>query len=216
MAPYNHIYTTNYDLLLYWTVRQTEGVVDRSRVGDDGFRSRELDGEELECVYWDHLKPFAQSIFYLHGALHLYRGDDGLRKLTWIRTNRPLIDQIREQLASNYYPLYVSEGSSEEKLAKIHSSDYLGKGLRSLAGCGGGLTAYGLSFSNNDQHFIEAVVRSPVKRLAVALYGDPSSEANRATVEAVGAMPSLRAARSTRRSPELEVAFYDVSTVDIW
>ncbi|GAA1118352.1 DUF4917 family protein [Arthrobacter flavus] len=216
LQPYDHIFTTNYDLLLYWTLRQTENVVERTRIDDDGFRSRDADGVQLDCVYWDHLKPFDQSIHYLHGALHLYRGLDGLRKLTWVRTNRALIDQIREQLAANYFPLYVSEGSSDEKLVKIHTSDYLSKGLRSLASCGGGLTAYGLSFAENDAHFIDAVVRSPLKRLAVALYGDLNSPENKRTIEAVKTLPVLRESRSTRRRSALNVSFYDASSVSLW
>ncbi len=216
LNAYGAIYTTNYDLLLYWTLRQTPTTPEENRTDDDGFRSRDDHGIEHDCVYWDHLKPISQSIHYLHGALHLYRGSDGLRKLTWIRTERALIDQIREQLASNFFPLYVSEGTSAEKLSKIQSSDYLSKGLRSLASLGGGLTVYGLSFSENDQHFIDAIVRSNIKRMAVSVFGDPASADNIETIGRVSALPALREARSTRRTIPLEVTFYDASSVQIW
>jgi hypothetical protein len=213
---YASIYTTNYDLLLYWTLRQTLTKAGANRADDDGFRSKDDDGVEHDCVYWDHLKPFGQTIHYLHGALHLFRGSDGLRKLTWIRTDKALIDQIREQLSSNFFPLYVSEGTSAEKLAKIQSSDYLSKSLRSLAGIGGGLTIYGLSFSDNDQHFTDAIVKSNVKRIAVSIFGDPSSAANQETIARVSSLPSLRESRRSGRVPPLEVTFYDALSVNIW
>lgn len=218
LKPYGHIYTTNYDLLLYWTLRQAtthlQGI--HHRPDDDGFRSRDLDDEIKDYVVWDYLKPTGQTIYYLHGALHLYRRSDGLRKLTWRRTNRALIDQIRDQLDSDYYPLYVSEGTAAEKRKKIQSSDYLSRGVRSLASVGGSLMVYGLSFSENDEHFMEAIVRSNIKRLGVSIYGDPDSSQNRQTIDAVNHLKVERERWSPREDKQLEVAFYDASDVDIW
>ena len=145
---------------------------------DDGFRSPDY---EAEYVVWNYLNPHSQTIYYLHGALHLYRDVNTaeLQKLTWNRTGSPLIDQIREQLSKDRFPLIVTEGTSSEKLAKIQTSDYLAKGLRSLAAVGGGLLVYGLSFSDNDSHISRAIATSNIKRIAVSLYGEPSSQANK-------------------------------------
>lgn len=209
---HSRVFTANYDLLLYWTLMQEDGAHEFS-TSDDGFRSPDY---KAEYVVWNHLDPHQQTIYYLHGALHLYRDMETaeLQKLTWNRTGSPLIDQIRAQLSADRFPLIVTEGTSSEKLAKIQSSDYLARGLRSLAAVGGGLLAYGLSFSENDSHISRAIVASKIKRVAVSLYGDPSSEANVRIVESVNRLVADRQSRNPKRP--LEVSFYDAESVPLW
>lgn len=212
LDQFERIYTANYDLLLYWTLMQdfTECGLEARR-SDDGFRDP---GYAADHVVWDHLNPHAQSVFYLHGALHLYRSGGGLRKLTWCRTKEPLVDQIRAQLNVDSFPLYVAEGTSTEKLARIGTNDYLGHALRSLARIGGGMLSYGMSFSGNDTHIMDAIVESKISRLAVSIFGDVDSIQNTKTIEAVQAMQSHRA-RSTSK-PELSIKFFDATTVRLW
>jgi len=163
---------------------------------------------------WDYLNPHRQTVFYLHGALHLYRGEAELQKLTWIRTGDPLIDQIRAQLAANRFPLYVAEGTSHEKLTRIQTSDYLSRALRSLAAVGGGAMAYGMSFNPNDEHIMRSIVQSKIQRLAVSLYGDPLGPENQATMRAVDRLQSRRYGLNPRI--ELDVAFFDADTIQLW
>lgn len=180
---------------------------------DDGFRNADLDDP---FVVWDYLDPHAQTIFYLHGALHLYRDAESanLQKLTWIRTGEALIDQIRAQLAADRFPLIITEGSSAAKLVRIRTSDYLSKGLRSLAAIGGSLLVFGLSMAANDAHIMRAVARSKVKRVAVSVFGDPSSAANLETIEAANTLIGLR--QSVRASVPLDVEFFDAATLPLW
>lgn len=209
---HSHVYTANYDLLLYWTLMQGDGAHEFSP-NDDGFRSPDY---EAEYVVWNYLNPHSQTIYYLHGALHLYRDVNTaeLQKLTWNRTGSPLIDQIREQLSKDRFPLIVTEGTSSEKLAKIQTSDYLAKGLRSLAAVGGGLLVYGLSFSDNDSHISRAIATSNIKRIAVSLYGEPSNQANKKIVESVNRLVADR--QSINSKIPLEVSFYDAESIDLW
>lgn len=214
LDDFKNIYTANYDLLLYWALMQ--GVGDgaiRRRASDDGFRDPK-GGAACDYVLWDYLSPHNQNVYYIHGALHLYRASDGLRKLTWKRPQEPLIDQIRRQLRNDSYPLYVAEGSSAEKLHRIHSSDYLAKALRSLAGVGGGLLVYGLSFSENDQHIMDAIVRSKVKRMAVSIFGDIGSSPNQATRAAVHRLQERKKEENPKHP--VEVRFFDSASVKIW
>jgi hypothetical protein len=206
------IYTASYDLLLYWTLMQ-----DLSSWGmptprhDDGFRDP---GYPAEFVVWDHLSPHTGNVHYLHGALHLYRGEEGVKKLTWRRTDIALLDQIRDQLSSGSFPLYVAEGTSSEKLARIEKSNYLGRSLRSLAGISGGLLVYGMSFGANDAHIINAIARSSVSRIAVSLFGDTDSPSNTDTIGAVSELQAQRAAAATEKP--LDVRFFDAETVRLW
>lgn len=215
LAHFRRVYTANYDLLLYWSVMQDgAGEEFTLDLNDDGFRDGDHDAP---YVVWDYLDAHTQSIYYLHGALHVYRDIENaeLRKLTWVRTGEPLIDQIRGQLAANRFPLIVTEGTSKAKLSKIQSSDYLAHALRSLKQANGGVIAYGLSFSLNDEHIMKAIVQSTVKRLAVSLYGDPANRANVAIVNTVSALVERRRARPGSRT-DLDVEFFDAGSVELW
>src|SRR5690606_38501331 len=121
-------------------------------------------------------------------------------------------DQIRRQLDAGRYPLIVTEGTSKEKLAKIQTSDYLSRALRSLKATSGGAVAYGLSFSPNDEHIMKAIVESTITRLAVSIFGDPAGSANASTVAAVNALVARREGRARSRT-KLEIEFFDASTV---
>lgn len=211
---HGRVFTANYDLLLYWAVMQDAAPESQDfRPTDDGFRSPEHDAD---YVVWNHLNPQSQTIYYLHGALHVYRDAQSaeLQKLTWKRTGDALIDQIRLQLSANRFPLIVAEGTSTDKLGKIQTSDYLSRGLRSLAAVGGGTMSFGLSFSANDAHIVSAIVQSKVKRLAVSIYGDVGSAQNHATIQAVNRLVADRLSFNSRIP--LEVEFYDAITVPLW
>jgi len=158
--------------------------------------------------------PHKQNVYCLHGALHLFVDGDGLHKITWIRTAAALIDQVRAQLAKRAYPLYVAEGDSRGKLARINGSAYLSKGLRSLSAIGGGLVIYGHSLDPNDDHIFEAVIRSKVARLAVSIYGDPNSDTNKEIRRRAQNLITLRSNHNSSRP--LEVELFDSSSVQLW
>jgi hypothetical protein len=217
LCDFRSIYTTNYDLLLYWTL--IKGLdpdfvrrVGRSRTMDDGFRDP---GYAAEYVTWDYLHAArTQSVFYVHGALHLFRNEDELQKFTWSRTEIALLDQIREQLDAGYFPLYVSEGTSREKLTRIGTSDYLARGLRSLAGIANGLLVYGLAFSENDDHLIKAIAESKISRVGVSVYGALSDANNVNLARRVEELVGRRKAYNS--SLGLEVRLFDAGSVDLW
>ena len=205
------IYTVNYDLLTYWALMQeVAGLPDRST--DDGFR--DSGAADDDTVLWNVYDPFDQNVHYLHGALHLFVSDDGLRKITYSRTTMPLIEQIRAQLAVRRYPLYVVEGDSPAKLGRINRSAYLARSLRSLSSCGGTLLVYGHSLDPNDGHVFEAVARSKITRMAVSLYGDPSNTANQEIRGRVSTVSARRDALHSRRP--LDIDFYDAASVQLW
>jgi hypothetical protein len=73
------------------------------------------------------------------------------------------------------------------------------------------MVVYGHSFDPNDAHVFEAVVRSKVTRLAVSLYGDVNSPANRRVQQAA---IGLVARRGTQKP--LEVRFFPAGDVQLW
>jgi hypothetical protein len=139
LDAHKSIYSVSYDLLTYWTLMQD--VPDATSRRSDGFRDSGVAGDET--VLWDIYEPYGQSVHYLHGALHVFLGPDGLRKITYSRTGLPLIEQVREQLALRRYPLYVAEGESASKMTRINTSAYLARALRSLSSCQGSCSSTG-------------------------------------------------------------------------
>ena len=110
LKPFHNVFTTNYDLLLYW-VNMSAG--ERPPYGD-GFRG---EWEEPECetvVFTEHLRD-KSGIFFIHGALHLFVQSGEVRKHCLRRSGRKLTDSIRDGLTLGRYPLFVAEGKHGKK-----------------------------------------------------------------------------------------------------
>ena len=208
LAPFKNIYTLNYDLLLYWTKMHT--LSNEKQDSDDGFRKPE-DEAGAPYVVWESGNSHQQNTWFLHGALHLYDTGTELQKYTWINTGVALIDQIREALARGYFPLFVAEGSSAEKLERIRHSDYLAKGYRSFESISGALFVLGHSFAANDEHYLKRIERGKVRELYVGLHGDPGSISNRHIVSRASRMQTVR--RSKR---PLDVYYFDSGSAKVW
>lgn len=147
IANFSSIYTLNYDLLLYWTVMHTP--IGENPNSDDGFRKRR-DDFEADYVTWDPSQSHDQNMWYLHGALHVFDAGTEVQKYKWKNTGIRLIDQIRDALSRDYFPLFVAEGTSDEKFEHIRHSDYLAKAYRSFQEIGGALFIFGHSLAANE------------------------------------------------------------------
>lgn len=208
LSHFDSIYTLNYDLLLYWVQMHTE---EGARpTSDDGFRTPDDDFESAYVV-WEPHQSHGQNSWFLHGALHVFDSGSEIQKYTWINTGIRLIDQIRDALARDLFPLFVAEGSSEEKLARIKHSDYLAKAYRSFSEIGGALFVYGHSLAENDRHFLRRIEKGKLKHLYVGIYGGPDKDDNKEIMRRANALASNRAP-----SKPLKVSFYDADTATVW
>jgi hypothetical protein len=202
-----NIYTLNYDLLLYWTLMQSE--VQPDVESDDGFRNPEDRDEEF--VTWDVQNTNDQRIFYLHGALHIYDAGADLLKFTWSKTEIALVDQIKRSLGKREYPLIVTEGTSVQKKGRIQHSNFLGRAYRSFAAIQGSLFIYGHSLADNDEHLLKLIDKGKVKKVFVGIYGDPASERNQAIIERARKFQTRR-----RNGSPPDIHFFDASTAHVW
>jgi hypothetical protein len=208
LAQFGRIYTFNYDLLLYWALMHDE--VGPDVACDDGFRTS-TDHPDADYVTWDIEKTDAQNIFYLHGGLHIFDAATELLKYTWSRTGIRLIEQIRDALDRHLYPVFVSEGESDQKLERIRHNDMLSRSYRSFAKITGALFIYGHSLAANDEHFLKVIERGKLDRIYVSIYGDPSSADNRRIIARAEALASARPPRKP-----LDVTFYDAASAQVW
>ena len=215
IGAFNHIFTLNYDVLLYWALMQDE--VDKLNIHhDDGFRHPE-DDPDKPWVSWQQAN--SATVSYLHGALHLFDAGAEITKYTWSKTDKPIVEQIRAALADEKYPLFVAEGESKAKRQRILHNGYLHKALRSFESCCSqsttAIVVFGHSLAANDRHVLRCISRGGCGDLAVSLFGDPASEANKAAIaNAVALQEDRRATRGTKFP--LRVTFYDAASAHVW
>lgn len=208
VSNFNTVYTFNYDLLLYWALMHTEeGVAPTS---DDGFRKSDVD-YAAAYVVWEPSQSHEQNTWFLHGALHVFDSGAEIQKYTWANTGVRLIDQIRDALGKGFFPLFVSEGTSAEKLERIRHSDYLAKAYRSFSEIAGALFVYGHSLAANDEHYLKRIERGKLSQLYIGLYGDPASDSNRRIIRRADQMANNR-----RRNAPLSISYFDTSTAKVW
>ncbi|MEY9581510.1 DUF4917 family protein [Sinorhizobium fredii] len=215
------IYTMNYDLLLYWTLMHEEADV-LARIAlthDDGFRKDYNDFNAPYVEWQGEGAAHGQNIHYLHGALHLFDAGHQLQKYTWVNTGKALVDQANEALKKDLFPVFVAEGESNSKLAKIRHSAYLHHNFKSFAGVcqtkpkdGTALFVYGHSFAKNDAHVLNMIGYGKIAHVFVSLYGDPSSKVNQTIRTNVEHIAGLR----PPNLPPLKIDFYDAASAKVW
>ena len=212
-----HVFTLNYDLLLYWSVMHDdnpfEDVPDLSK--NDSFGNDE-DEPDADYVVWQgETAAHSANIHYLHGALHLFDAGSELQKYTWVRKGAPLVDQSREALAQNKFPLFVAEGTSRQKKAKIRHNAYLYQCFKVLTANANIGThcffVFGHSLADSDDHILRRLGKGSFKTLYVSLYGDPNGEANKNIISRANALAAMR----HERKP-LEVIFFDAASANVW
>jgi hypothetical protein len=210
------VFTLNYDLLLYWTLMHREfsdgGTVDL--IARDGFGDDDPSAQEDFVVWQGEAGGSRSSVFYLHGALHLFDSGSALKKFTWNRTDVRLKKQSWDAISAGALPLFVAEGSTNSKMTKINHSAYLHQAYRSFKSATtqtrSSFFVHGHSLAENDDHFLKLLSRGKFPRLYVGLHGNPQSDSNQAIIT------KARSIADTRRGPDLELNFYDSGTAAVW
>lgn len=166
LSSYRQIYTTNYDLLLYWAI------LSNPQTFKDYFWDNNLsfDPDNTE------LRLGTIAVHYLHGALHLFRDNDGgVRKIT---TNDDLLTDIYNNIRNDRLPLSVSEGDHEQKLLKIRSNEYLRFCYNKLGNSTGNILIFGHTLSSQfDEHLLVALKHAYERSqralsVSISIYGN--------------------------------------------
>lgn len=204
------IYSLNYDVLLYWVL--LAGKENNPNEIDDGFRNPDSEFGENFRVFDS---PHSPNFFYLHGGLHLFDAGSEVRKYVWLDTGIPIIQQVKEALSKNMYPLFVAEGTSTQKLTKINHSAYLSKALRSfesIAKIGDAdVFIFGHSLAENDDHVLNKIRKGICKRVFVSIFKHPKNGYDK---NLIARAKSLSSERSTKKP--LEVIFFDAGSANVW
>jgi len=157
LREYEFIFSTNYDLLLYWAIMARNGEGFR-----DFFWSSLFDVANTEV--WDKT---ATKVLYLHGALHLRYSTDGGTYKEQAGEFINLLDLFGKRADS--VPLCITEGTARQKLAAIARSDYLSFALQQFGQETGPLVIFGHSLGPTDQHLAEILSRGE-RTFAIGIY----------------------------------------------
>lgn len=166
------IASLNYDVLLYWAFLWANS--DRPSIKfKDCFPERSFDYE------WQRFKePIGHErksipVFYPHGNLALATDVDGNEaKVVTGASGDYLLSRITSMWTRrNLLPLFVSEGVTQQKLAVIRRSTYLGRVFDSvLPSVGESLVIYGSSLREGDSHILHALLSGSVRRIALSVH----------------------------------------------
>ena len=170
LCTYQSIFTTNYDLILYWA---------RMHVDD-------LPGARTADLMWGPGGTFDRhsdlwedwtGIYYLHGGLHLWRSRSTGTVGKWQHQGSNILEQVANgyDAATDRQPLFVSEGSSVDKLRAIQTSEYLSIVARKLVDDTKDTVVFGSALSASDNHIVEALAAGASRRIAISVCVDGQS-----------------------------------------
>jgi len=211
VEPYKIVFTTNYDLLLYWVTMFASD----PPLFEDCFRA-DHDDPEAEYLVFSQRLGYRRGVLYLHGALHMYLQEGELRKHSWTRTGVRLTELIRDGLQRGQYPLFVAEGAPDKKLEQILGSGYLWYCLDKFRNIESPLVIFGHSLGASDDHILSAIVTNPkLPVIYVGLHGSFDSSSSLAIRAAAQRLRDRRAQLRGRSTP-LEVFFYASDSARVW
>lgn len=155
------VFSTNYDLLLYWVLirNNAQNAIDgfgRDLETDlDNEHFIESDNLEYSELRWGKYKK-TQTIHYLHGTLPIFDAGINIIKVEY-DSGHYLLENVKERIDKKEYPIFVTAGNGNEKLAHIMHNKYLTFCYEQLCNIQGSLVTFGFNFGEYDTHIIDAI-----------------------------------------------------------
>jgi hypothetical protein len=204
------IFTTNYDILLYWVLMRN-----RFPNAGDGFGREAEDYEEFvpaEDLTWSNLRwgkhKDEQSVFYLHGALPLFDTGVEIEKEEYTDGSY-LLENIKKRIERREYPIFVTAGTARDKLSHIKHNSYLSYCYERLSSIQGSLVVFGFNFGEYDYHIIDAIN-------IAAKHGRKTSDKLHSVYVGIYSDDALRHIESIVPQFQCKVNLFDSKTAPIW
>ena len=171
---FGDIFTLNYDLFLYHIILKIKDESDRrNRVApySDYFWGKYDEQPEQFKQFMNYDEYLRNHVYYLHGALFLFKIPPDILKLRRGGAPKELIEMIGQVITRGVMPLFVSEGKYKEKLEAIKRSNYLSFCYEALEQSKDPLVIFGASLSGQDAHIADAINYKKNKRkLAISMH----------------------------------------------
>lgn len=164
---FEDIFTTNYDIFLYHIILATS---DRFKRGSEIKRYQDFfrrDDSSLRFAV-QGLAGY-KNIYYLHGALFLYKELGQDYKIQRGSKADELLDLVRLKIHIGNLPVFVSEGKSKSKEETISHNKYLSFCRSAFQSHRRHLVIHGFSFSDSDYHLIDDLNKLK-RKLAIGLH----------------------------------------------
>lgn len=164
------VFSLNYDSLLYWAIlRRLDPRGPIQGQFADGFGDPENNNVRFlgdACA-----KPV--NILFPHGCLFIFENEGHVIKPQAAIRETPLIEIIRENMEEGSFPLFVSEGSAEQKLKAIMKSSYLSYTFNRLSKQKDNFFIFGHSMDlESDGHILKAIAKNRDIKNIYASYFD--------------------------------------------
>jgi hypothetical protein len=174
LRSFNTVLSLNYDLLVYWTMTYGLNVQD-GHLFKDCFLGNGL----FDDAWWRFREPYSYRertntlVFYPHGSLALCR--DAVEQEFKIHNSNSeagLLEAIlQEWCRERVVPLFVSEGTMQQKVSSIQNSYYLSTVYREvLTSQRDTLTLYGWGLGEHDRHLLKRMRGTGIQRVAVSVF----------------------------------------------
>lgn len=209
VASGGNIFSTNYDLLLYWVLMRNNlfehiDGCGRELVNDTGEYMKPEDQIWSDLTWGKHRNK--QNVFYLHGALPFFDNGVEVVKEEYTVFNY-LLENISARMEKGEYPIFVTAGDGQQKLKHITHNQYLTYCYDSFCQAEGSLVTFGFGFGPYDEHIIDAInkaaKRKPPNKLWSLYIGVYSDEDKKYIEQIEGKF-------------RCKVHIYDAKTVNVW
>lgn len=170
MEMFHDIFPLNYDLYSYDIIMLAR---DRYERGECPFRYNDLfwgdsDGRDKKFMGKNEYANY-HDVFYPHGSLFLYRDNmDETYKVIRDSTTE-LIDVVAQRIRSGNMPLFVAEGTAQDKVRAIRQSNYLRVANNRLANAPRSYVVYGASLGTSDKHIVVAL-KHRKRAIAISIF----------------------------------------------
>lgn len=208
IGVFDTVMSLSYDLLIYWARLSKHGT---GVTFKDCFISGEFDSEWerfREPIYGEKKVTL---VFYPHGNLVLSTGVDRMEKKISIEDDGSnLLEKIIETWESRkHVPLFVSEGTKERKTQSILGSQYLRTVYEEvLPDIEESLVIYGCALADSDDHILEKIAESAVKRIAVSVWKGEDNFLEKCT------LTEMKIKRILGKG--VDVVFFDSKSKNCW
>jgi len=215
LKKFDKVFSLNYDLIIYWSM--LEGNETLGTYFKDCFINGSFDSSDWRKYAESYTGVSGSTlVFYPHGNLVLARNlNDDEIKLNRGHGLWNLLERIFMKWEDdNYRPLFISEGTTVQKLKSIKRSPYLNIVYYNvIPSIKNDICIYGWSLADNDIHLIEKFFKDNyISNVAVSVYKeDRNDEALQKEMRKIRTKIKNNSANSG-----INIYFYDSSSEGCW